>query len=314
MADALTVPFMRRILVGLDGSPLAEAILPFVEWLATKHRAGVTLLHVVPVPEHGPLADHPAIDQIVRQATTPAEEYLRGPQGRLAAGGLDVTVVVTQGQPAREIVRHADQGAYDLVALATHGRSGIQQWAHGSVADDVLRTTSVPLGLVRPGDGPGAMPRRIQRIVVPLDGSPEAEAALRTAEPLAIRGEVPLTLLRFVAPLNLEYLAGPNGLAYVNFEHIIDDLTGAARSYLDTQAAQLRARGIAVTTEVAVAPPAAGIAAYVGKHPESLIVLATHGRSGWRRLLLGSVARRVALTVTAPLVLCPPRATAGSRH
>jgi nucleotide-binding universal stress UspA family protein len=300
------MPTVHRILVGLDGSPLAETILPAVEVLAGRLGAQVALLHVVPVPEHGPAGKRPSADQFVEHATRQASEYLSGVQRRLASTGAGVSLVVGAGTPAREIVRHAQTGGFDLVALATHGRSGLQQWIHGSVADQVLHTTTIPLLLVRPGDGWAALPRGIRRIVVPLDGSTEAEAALRLAEPVALRCEVPLALVRFVEPLTLEYAAGPSGMAFIDVQRIVDDLLGAARDYLTTTADGLRARGLRVTTEVSVAQPAAGIAEYTREHPESLVVLTTHGRSGWRRLLLGSVARRVVLTVAAPILVCPP--------
>jgi nucleotide-binding universal stress UspA family protein len=301
------MPIIRRILVGLDGSPLAETILAFVEMLATRLGAGVTLLHVVPVPEQvEATAADTSVDRIVQRGTQLAEEYLRGPQRRLVAAGVDASLAVVTGVPAREIVRYAGRGEFDLVALATHGRSGLQQWIHGSVADQVLHATPIPLLLLRPGDGWAALPRGIRRIVVPLDGSTEAEAALRVAEPLAERCQLPIALVRFVEPLTLEYTAGPNGMAYVDVHRIVDDLTGAARDYLGTTADRLRARGLTVTTAVSVAQPAAGIAADIREHPESLVVLTTHGRSGWRRLLLGSVARRAVLTSATPVLVCPP--------
>jgi nucleotide-binding universal stress UspA family protein len=302
------MPTVRRILVGLDGSPLAETILPVVEALAAKLEAAVTLLHVLPVPEHEPAAaERPGVDRLVEHATQQASEYLSGVQRRLASAGVDVSPVVAVGTPAREIVRHAQGGGFDLVALATHGRSGLQQWIHGSVADQVLHTTTIPLLLVRPGDGWAAVPRGIRRIVVPLDGSTEAEAALRLAEPVALRCGLPLALVQFIEPLNLEFAAGPSGTAYVGAQRIMDELLGAAHEYLTSTADGLRARGLTVTTEVSVARPAAGINDYTREHPESLVVLTTHGRSGWRRLLLGSVARRVVLTVAAPILVCPLR-------
>lgn len=301
------MPTVRRILVGLDGSPLAETILPVVELLAARLGAAVTLLHVLPVPEHVPAAERLPVDRLVEDATRRASEYLSGVKRRLASSGADVSLVVAVGTPAREIVQGAQAGGFDLVALATHGRSGLQQWIHGSVADQVLHTTTIPLLLVRPGDGWAAVPRGIRQIVVPLDGSTDAEAALRLAEPVALRCELPLALVRFVEPLTLEYAAGPSGMAFVDVQRITDDLLRAAREYLTTTADGLRARGLTVTTEVSVAQPAAGIADYTREHPESLVVLTTHGRSGWRRLLLGSVARRVVLTVAAPILVCPLR-------
>jgi nucleotide-binding universal stress UspA family protein len=292
---------MRRILVGLDGSPLAETILPFVEMLARRIAARVTLLHVASVP------DHPSVDELVRKATRLAEGYLRQRRERLDAAGIDASIAVVTGSPAPEIVRYAEREGFDLVALATHGRSGVERLAFGSVADEVLRTTTIPLLLVRPGEGWAAAPRAINRILVPLDGSPEAEAALTVAEALARECNVPIVLVRFVEPIIVDFAADPTGMAYVDFQGILDSMEEAAREYLDRMAAALGRRGVTVTTEVSVAQPADGIAAHTRQRQDDLVVLGTHGRSGWRRFLPGSVARRVIRTVAAPMIVCPPR-------
>jgi nucleotide-binding universal stress UspA family protein len=299
---------MRRILAGLDGSPLAETILPFIETLAKMTGAEITLFHAVSLPASVPqLADYPSIDQVVRRARQLAEDYLHEQRHRSADTGVRTSVAVVLGDPAQEIVRYAEREGFDLVALATHGRSGVQRWAHGSVADRVLHTTTIPLLLIRPGDGWAAVPRGIQQIVVPLDGSPEAEASLRIAEPLASRCHLPLVLVRFVEPLMLDFAADPSGVAYVDFQRITDGMLKTARDYQEGTASKLRQQGVSVSAEVSVAPPADGIATYTNAHPSSLVVLTTHGRSGWRRFLLGSVARRVVQTVAAPIVICPPR-------
>jgi nucleotide-binding universal stress UspA family protein len=292
---------MRRILVGLDGSPLAETTLHFVEMLAKRVDARVTLLHVTRLPEDA------AAEEVVRQATRLAQDYLADQQRRLGAAGIDATIAVVPGNAAREIVAYASREGCDLIALATHGRSGLARWAHGSVTDEVLRTTTIPLLLVRPGDGWAAAPRAINRILVPLDGSPEAEAALAVAEPLARACNVPVVLVRFVEPVLIDLAGDPTGTAAVDFHGIVDSLVDAAREYLDRTAAAVGRRGVIATTEVSVGQPADGIAAHTHRRPDDLVVLGTHGASGWRRYLPGSVARRVIRTVAVPTIVCPPR-------
>jgi nucleotide-binding universal stress UspA family protein len=302
---------MRRILVALDGSPLAETILPFVEGLAAKTGARVTLLHVTPVPKEAPaLNDYPSLDQMVQRASALAEEYLREHQRRLSSAGVEASVTVVAGRPAVEIVRHAAANdEIDVLALATHGRSGIGRWAYGSVADQVLHTTPKPLLLIRP-DGWAAVPRTVQRIVVPLDGSPEAETVFQLAEPLAVQCGLPLVLLRFVEPLLPTFAPEMGAAAYMDLQAIIDGTIAESRRYLDEATVTLRARSVIASGEVSVAHPADGIADYSRQHPGSLVVLATHGRSGWQKLVLGSVARRVVQMVHGAILICPPpRAT-----
>jgi nucleotide-binding universal stress UspA family protein len=296
---------MTHILVPLDGSPLAETILPFVETLARRSHGYVTLLHVTPVPEAvSPIQDHPAIDEVLRRASELAERYLHDLRRRLTAAGIDAVVTVAAGRPAEEIVRQAERMDADVIALATHGRSGLQAWAHGSVADAVLHTTRTPLLLVRPGDQWAAAPHDIERVIVPLDGSWEAETALAVAESIAAEG-LPLVLMRCVEPLSIGFVADPSGIPYVGMQSIITAMVQDARDYLEEVAERLRKRGMVVTTEVSVGAAAPGIAAYARCSPGSIVVLASHARAGWRRVVLGSVARRVAQIVPTPVVVCP---------
>lgn len=309
MASAETA--MTHILVPLDGSPLAETILPFVERLVRRADGHVTLLYVTPVRRSvPPIPDHPAIDQMVTRDSRLAESYLADQRRRLVAAGIDAAIAVTAGDPAPEITRYAERTDVDLIALSTHGRSGVQAWTHGSVADELLHTTRTPLLLVRPGDPWAAAPRGIERVIVPLDGSWEAETALAVAE-LFAHGGVPLVLIRCVEPPSVSFVADPSGIPYVGMQSMVAVMVQEARDYLEKIAARLRARGMAVTTEVSVGAAAPGIAAYARCSPDSVVVLASHARAGWRRVLLGSVARRIAHMVPTPVIVCPlPRGEA----
>jgi nucleotide-binding universal stress UspA family protein len=230
----------------------------------------------------------------------------------LTAAGVEADVAVAVGEPGAEIVGYAARAGVDLIALATHGRTGLQRWAHGSVADAVLHASRSPLLLVRPDDAWSAAPRALQRIAVLLDGSPQAETALGVVESLAKSCRLPVVLLRFVEPVVLGFAADPTNFAYADFQALFDGTTAAAQSDLEPVADRLRQRGVSVTAEVALATPAAGIAAYARAHPGTLVALTTHGRSGWRRLVLGSVARRIVQTVAAPVLLCPAPAASAS--
>jgi nucleotide-binding universal stress UspA family protein len=296
---------MKRILAALDGSPLAETILPFVEGLALKTRAAVTLLHVSSLPEHAAKQRHPALDRLVQRQTELAREYLCEQQRRLSAAGVDVGVETVVGDPAREIVACAERAAVDLIALATHGRSGIGRLAYGSVAERTLLTTTRPLLLIRP-DGWAAAPRTLQRIVVPLDLSPEAEGGLAVGARLAEQLALPLVLVHFVEPLLAPFVPETGSAAYLDVQAIIDSSIAQSQAYMEKTTAALRTRGLDATGEVSVAHAADGIALYARQHPGSLVVLSTHGRSGWRRFVLGSVAHRVVHTIAGAVVVCPP--------
>jgi nucleotide-binding universal stress UspA family protein len=135
----------RKILVPLDGSPLAEKILDQVRGLARLTGAEICLLRAVLVHTL------PGIDATERQveAVREAEEYLQELEKGLLAEGFRTSVHVRYGHDAAEILEHAGQDDVDLVAMSTHGRSGLDRWTLGSVAERVVRHSAKPVLLVR---------------------------------------------------------------------------------------------------------------------------------------------------------------------
>ena len=293
----------KHILVGLDGSPLAETVLPFVAELA--HRAGsrVTLLNVTHVPEDIVPGGGPGVAEVIERNQGRARDYLREQESRFRQAGIKVASEVVVGDTARAILEYGQKAKADLIALATHGRSGMQRWQHGSVADELLHTTTLPLLLIRPGNGWDAVPHDVRRIVVPLDGSSLAEAALPIAETLAGRLEVPLVLLRVIEPVGLDFLVDPTGTVYLNYQGILDSLRTAAEEYLAGVRSRLLGKQLEVERNVSIGMPARTIETYLHQHPGSMLVLATHGRSGLKRILLGSVARQLVQHAGVPTLL-----------
>jgi nucleotide-binding universal stress UspA family protein len=139
-----------KILVPLDGSELAECVLPHVKAVAAgDSTARIILLRVVePLPAGTP----PAIDSVIVQkaGVKAAKEYLARIKVQLSKVGLNVETEVLKGRPAETITEFAQREKVDLIALATHGRSGISRWAFGSVADRLVSSSSVPILLIRP--------------------------------------------------------------------------------------------------------------------------------------------------------------------
>jgi nucleotide-binding universal stress UspA family protein len=135
----------KKILVPLDGSKLAEGILPRVEWLAKIHNAEVTLLRIA-------LAHtFPGTDPVQHQVNVvrEAEEYLAKTEADLKAVGVKCNSVVRYGHDAQEIVEHAKDRDFDLIAMSTHGRTGLTQFVLGSVANKVIHTAAAPILLCR---------------------------------------------------------------------------------------------------------------------------------------------------------------------
>lgn len=135
----------KKILVPLDGSEVSEAILPEIEKLATAFEATISLLRVAYV--HPVVYQDPTELQVA--ATRHAEEYLRGIEEQLKAKGFEVESHVRYGNDAEEILDHCSENGVDLIAMCTHGRSGVKRWLLGSVAEKVLRHGIKPVLLVR---------------------------------------------------------------------------------------------------------------------------------------------------------------------
>src|SRR5688572_7470769 len=121
---------LQRILVGLDGSPLAETILPYVTELARAMNGDVTLLTVVHEPDDVD-RHHSTAQQFIEAATSSANDYLHGLEQRMEKNGVNVHKRVVIGDAASAIVRTATEEGRELIALATHGRSGLRRWFYG---------------------------------------------------------------------------------------------------------------------------------------------------------------------------------------
>jgi nucleotide-binding universal stress UspA family protein len=136
---------IKRILVPLDGSKCAETVLSKVEKLAVDLKAGVCLLRVAYVHTFPGADPTDAEVKVVREA----EDYLKTIEERLKTKGLKVDTHVRYGNEAEEILDHAASKDIDMVAMSTHGRSGVGRWLLGSVAEKILRHSPKPIFLVR---------------------------------------------------------------------------------------------------------------------------------------------------------------------
>lgn len=135
----------EKILIPLDGSDCAENVLPPVEKLASKLKASLALLRVVSVHTFPGVDPTEAEVKVVREAET----YLQKVEDRLKSKGFKVDSHVRYGNDAEEILEHAAQKDIDLIAMTTHGRSGVRRFLLGSVAEKVLRHSPKPIFLIR---------------------------------------------------------------------------------------------------------------------------------------------------------------------
>jgi nucleotide-binding universal stress UspA family protein len=144
----------QRIVVPLDGSELAEKALPEAEQIARLTGAPIHLMRVIDLTQlpwygqFGMAMEYAAVEREVGDESTAAATYLENIARRFADSGLTVNTEVRRGRAARELVAVAKPG--DVIVIATHGRGGITRWFLGSVAEDLLRHSPVPILLIRP--------------------------------------------------------------------------------------------------------------------------------------------------------------------
>jgi nucleotide-binding universal stress UspA family protein len=306
----MPAPAYRTILVPLDGSPLSERALPEAVALAERSGARLLLLRVAVadfVTRTDPRSGEPYLVDL-------AADYLRDVAGRVAAQSAAVAIetVEARGEPGPEIGRVAREREADLIVMATHGRSGLGRWLYGSVADHVLRHAPAPVLLVSAlcGPAPARAAGAPGRVLVPLDGSPLAETALAPAAALADAFDARLLLLLVVEPPSPG--RAPYGAGYVAAAYDPATALQEARGYLEGVACDLRRRGHRADVAAAEGPAAATIAAAARERRVARIVMATHGRSGLGRMVLGSVATAVLHLADVPLVLVRPEAVRSS--
>ncbi len=293
---------INHILIPLDGSELAECVLPHIMAIAPVTHAHITLIHVLERPRNG--KGTAPIDPVGwHMQKQESQSYLEHNVGRLQEKDLNVDYVILEGNPAETIIEFARNNAVDLIALSTHGRTGLSGWNVSSVVHKILLRSYKSILLVR---AYATLPAEVQyrRLFLASDGSARAEYILPFAMSLAqfyesdvILGTViqkPQTLQRF--PLSAPDTELINQLAIKNQE--------AATHYLDQLVNQFSLKNLSATPQVIVVDNVVG-ALYdmVEEAHADLVMIAAHGHSGERRWPYGSIAASLITYGSTPLMI-----------
>lgn len=261
-----------KVLIPLDGSLFAERALDLLPALGSLGDLYVRLIGAIDEQE---LESLPQAHDWLEKEERLLREHLELKKRDLEAADMLAGAEVHRGKPAKIILDAAERFKPDYVIISSHSRSGIQRWRLGSVADKVVRGAPCSVIVL----GPSTVPARtlIRNIMVPLDGSTLAEAALPQGIELARSLEARLHLVR-VATYPL--FADDAGWAW-------DAVKSAAKAYLETAAQKVEA--VEVVTALETGTPAAQLLEYAQKHHIDLIAMTSHGRGGFLRSALGSV-------------------------
>jgi len=275
-----TPPPPWRVLVPVDGSKLARGTLRTLRQLLGAEPAEVTLARVVEPSEAVEFA-HGSAAEVAMRANLEETRAELGP-------GITSRVELLRGDPAEEILRASV--AYDLVAMSTHGRTGLDRWIRGSVAERVLRSATVPLFLCNPHTIVSASEGRLRRIVVPLDGSERSSTVLPLVQRLAAAHDAHVTLLSVEVP------------ALTQLPRADQEVDPAAREgRLRSLVQGLRRAGVRAQVQEEFGPVASEI--LQASRGADLLAMTTHGRSGSARWWFGSIAEEVLRRAACPLLL-----------
>jgi nucleotide-binding universal stress UspA family protein len=304
----------KHMLVPLDGSELAEVVFPYAgEIAASLKLEQLTFLQVIPPEEESLVALHKGyIERAAETVGNLCRDLQRTKGAGVCAEKFQSRGVLATGHPAEEILRYAEDKDVDLILMATHGRTGIQRWTMGSVADKVLRASNVPVWLVRAGLSQDIVHDHLptRKILVPLDGSELAASVLPHAETVVKQsdaGLIEVILLAVCDPTMPATYYAP--ATPVNWDEQVKGWKRKDEQYLAKIEKRLRDSGLNVRSEVLIGKPAETIVEYATENRVSLIVMSTHGRSGPGRWVFGSVAEKVLHGVTTPILLVRPTLT-----
>ncbi|MFH1002720.1 MAG: universal stress protein [Chloroflexota bacterium] len=272
----------EKIVVPLDGSKLAEVALPYAEELGGKMGSDVTLLTVLASADIAEYEQYyQYAEKIVEVTRYHANKYHNG-------SGKSVTVdtVNRTGYPAEAIMQYVSCLPFQLVVMASHGRSGVSRWAVGSVADKVVRATkSQSVMLIRAnGSRSDIREKRIlKKALVPLDGSLRSEAVIPYITKMAAKLDMELTLLQVLPQRNHSY--------------------EVAETYLQDTCKRLARKGVSAGYRVGLGPVADQIIDLADELALDLVAMSTRGVGSAKPWSLGSVAQKVFLGGNTPILL-----------
>lgn len=304
----------QQILVPLDGSAAGEQALPIACHIARSANATLRLVHVHRAATANPISIEglPVIDaELHSQALEHERVYLQRIAEQLTTThGVTCSWETLTGDEsiAALLLKDALQSRANLIVMTTHGRSGFAQLWLGSVAEALIRLSSLPLLLLHPTDAPSDQPPPLTEMLIPLDGSPFAEQILGPARQLGNVLGTSYSVLHVVEP---QLVLHQHALAIAPVDLDPEDTQrhlATAQAYLDRIAQQFAPADQPVMARTLIGShPAATILEAVQAQPHAMLALATHGHSGLKQLLWGSVADKLLRGTTCPLLVYRPQ-------
>ncbi len=295
-----------QILIPLDGSNTAEKVLPCARYFVAKFKIPVQLLAVVDIAE---MVTHISADK-ARFVETMIENGVRSSENYLSEvaktfPGAEVKCTVEKGRAEEVIIEKGKTDREILITMATHGRSGLNRFLLGSIAEKVLRGAANPLLLVRATrPARSAVEATLKSIIIPLDGSELAESLLPMVAGVAEKLDVEVVLFRAYHIPYTPYANNESFYAGVSFSELIASARDEANEYLEKKVAELKKLGVKKVTCVSKEGIASDEIIVLGREtPDNLIAMCSHGRTGMERWVVGSVTETVVRHADEPVLV-----------
>jgi nucleotide-binding universal stress UspA family protein len=287
--------------VPTDGSEHAVRAAEHGLFLARAFDATVHVVNVVDVQAAaGPFGaggvDQAYVDRLEAEGERTVEAVTA-----VAEAADAVETAIVRGRPTDAILDYVDAHGVDLIAMGTHGRTGVERYVAGSVAERVVRRSDVPVLTARATDrsrvGDG-----YEEVLVPTDGSEAATRAVEHAVAVASRTDARVHAVSLVDVGG--FAAGPDYNPPIELVHYLEE---AGERATERVAERARAAGVEVVTAVREGSPARGLLDYADEHDVDLVAMATAGRTGLSRYLLGSTTERVVRHADVPVLTVAAR-------
>jgi nucleotide-binding universal stress UspA family protein len=295
----------KHLLIPLDGSRLAESVIPAADYLAKHLKASVTLIHIIeknpPDQIHG--------EQHI-QNTDEAEHYLQHIAVSQFSPGIQVDTHTHTSEVedvARSIAEHGGEYEIDLIVMCTHGSGGMRDFLFGNIAQQVISLGKRPTLVIHPTPENMSMSWQFRRFLIPLDGQSAHERGIGVAGELARSFGSSVRLLLVVPTY------GKISGSWVTTSRLLPGTTSTildmsvedARDYLHRKSLELTPDGIDVMTEIARGDPSEEITRIAQESQSDLLVLTTHGKSGTKAFWAGSIASKICKNCQLPLLFIP---------
>ncbi len=243
--------------------------------------------------------------QVIEQAADRCNKYVNTIAGRLSERGIHVRAMVTIGVPEEEILRVVEAENIDLITMATHRESVLARGILGSVTDRVIHRSPVPILTIHPESVSETIPHKPEVVLVPLDGSEISESVVPLAMSIAKKSG---SQLLFAKATSHPYQSamGDAGIYYPS-PMLQSEGNIQAGEYLEPFVERAKKSGISASMQTPTGSPAQCLISLAEENDNTMIVIATRGQSGLKRLIVGSVTDKVIRASGHPVLVVPPK-------